>query len=218
MNFKKQKVKTQVFTGLPAFSEALVARMKNTKVLCDFEPVELCNLEYLPHRGAAIAAHKDDSWLWGERLVTINLLSDTKYTMTWDAKQMAANGDSKQTVESDSERTGRTQTIPSQILSSSHHMGCASIDLDIDLTKVAVEISIPARALIVLHGEARHRWLHAIHSRHITERRVGITLRELSDVFRNDGPLEQIGDELLQKAASFDGVSVAEYELQQKCG
>uniref|UniRef100_A0A0G4GB93 Fe2OG dioxygenase domain-containing protein n=1 Tax=Chromera velia CCMP2878 TaxID=1169474 RepID=A0A0G4GB93_9ALVE len=47
------------------------------QVLRDFCPVELCNLEYDPERGSAIDPHLDDSWLWGERLVTLNLLSDT---------------------------------------------------------------------------------------------------------------------------------------------
>lgn len=42
--------------------------------------MELCNLEYTPERGACIAPHKDDSWLWGERLVTFNLLSTTVLT------------------------------------------------------------------------------------------------------------------------------------------
>ena len=32
-------------------------------------------LEYDPSRGAAIAPHIDDSWIWGERIVTCSLLS-----------------------------------------------------------------------------------------------------------------------------------------------
>lgn len=48
----------------------------------DFFPVELCNLEYVPERGSAIVPHLDDSWLWGERLVLLNLESETKMTFT----------------------------------------------------------------------------------------------------------------------------------------
>jgi hypothetical protein len=48
----------------------------------DFVPVELCNLDYCPTRGAAIAPHKDDSWLWGERLVTLTLLCGTMLTFS----------------------------------------------------------------------------------------------------------------------------------------
>ncbi len=53
-------------------------------ILKDFLPVELCNLEYVPDRGSAIDPHFDDFWLWGERLVTLNLLSETVLTMTHD--------------------------------------------------------------------------------------------------------------------------------------
>ena len=42
-----------------------------------FKPVELCNLDYHPTRGSAIDPHFDDNWLWGDRLITINLLSST---------------------------------------------------------------------------------------------------------------------------------------------
>ncbi len=40
------------------------------------------NLEYSPERGAAIDAHFDDFWLWGERLITVNMLSGTWLSMT----------------------------------------------------------------------------------------------------------------------------------------
>lgn len=56
--------------------------MKDYPVLKDFIPVELCNLEYTPERGSAIDPHFDDFWLWGERLVTLNLLSDSVLCMT----------------------------------------------------------------------------------------------------------------------------------------
>ncbi|XP_071110999.1 alpha-ketoglutarate-dependent dioxygenase alkB homolog 4-like isoform X1 [Haliotis cracherodii] len=84
VNFKKQKVKTDVFTGLPDFSQFLYERMKAVPHLEDFIPVELCNLEYVPERGSAIDPHFDDFWLWGERLVTLNLVSDTTLCFTKD--------------------------------------------------------------------------------------------------------------------------------------
>ena len=83
MNFKRQKVKLGSFNGLPLFSEQLVRRMRcEIEVLRDFTPVELCNLDYSPDRGSAIDPHKDDDWLWGERLVTLNLLSHTYLSFT----------------------------------------------------------------------------------------------------------------------------------------
>ena len=48
--------------------------------LLDFNPVELNLLEYNEQRGSNIAPHFDDFWLWGERIVGINLLSDSVMT------------------------------------------------------------------------------------------------------------------------------------------
>ena len=83
VNFKKRKLKLNNFTGLPQFSKALVERMWRTvPLLSDFQPVELCNLEYTPDRGSSIDPHFDDFWVWGERLVTVNLLSDSLLTFS----------------------------------------------------------------------------------------------------------------------------------------
>lgn len=90
VNFKKKKLKTDCFVGFPAYSGYLLDRLNSVTVLEDFQPVEMCNLEYEPSRGSAIDPHYDDFWLWGERLVTVNLLSDTAYTLTLpdDARQV----------------------------------------------------------------------------------------------------------------------------------
>lgn len=82
VNFKKKKVHVGRFSGLPAASRRLVLRMQQERTLVDFQPVEQCNLDYRPERGSAIDPHLDDSWLWGERLVTLNMLSDTTLTMS----------------------------------------------------------------------------------------------------------------------------------------
>ncbi|RXM95048.1 Alpha-ketoglutarate-dependent dioxygenase alkB-like 4 [Acipenser ruthenus] len=82
VNFKKRRLKVAGFSGLPGFSRLVVRRMKEQPVLKDFQPVEQCNLDYHPRRGSSIDPHLDDSWLWGERLVTLNLLSDTVLTMS----------------------------------------------------------------------------------------------------------------------------------------
>nr|XP_033697050.1 alpha-ketoglutarate-dependent dioxygenase alkB homolog 4 isoform X2 [Tursiops truncatus] len=69
VNFRKQKLKTAGFRGLPSFSREVVRRMGLYPVLEDFRPVEQCNLDYCPERGSAIDPHLDDTWLWGERLL-----------------------------------------------------------------------------------------------------------------------------------------------------
>ncbi|XP_069647509.1 alpha-ketoglutarate-dependent dioxygenase alkB homolog 4 isoform X1 [Haliaeetus albicilla] len=86
VNFKKQRLKAGSFTGLPSFSKKIVAQMKACSVLGGFLPVEQCNLDYMPERGSAIDAHFDDWWLWGERLVSLNLLSKTVLSMSCDSE------------------------------------------------------------------------------------------------------------------------------------
>ena len=84
VNFKKKKIKVGDFNGLPAYSKFIVERMNLQALLKYFLPVELCNLEYTPERGSSIDPHIDDTWLWGEHLVTVNLLSRTLLTLTED--------------------------------------------------------------------------------------------------------------------------------------
>ncbi|KAM4760594.1 alpha-ketoglutarate-dependent dioxygenase alkB homolog 4 isoform 1-T1 [Cyanocitta cristata] len=86
VNFKKQRLKAGSFTGLPGFSRKIVAQMKACAVLSGFLPVEQCNLDYRPERGSAIDPHFDDWWLWGERLVSLNLLSKTVLSMSCDSE------------------------------------------------------------------------------------------------------------------------------------
>uniref|UniRef100_UPI00358E5553 alpha-ketoglutarate-dependent dioxygenase alkB homolog 4 isoform X2 n=1 Tax=Myxine glutinosa TaxID=7769 RepID=UPI00358E5553 len=82
VNFKKQRVRAAGFSGLPSLSRPLLHRMNQIPILHDFKPVEQCHLEYDPCRGSAIDPHTDDAWLWGERLVTLNLLSTVTLTFT----------------------------------------------------------------------------------------------------------------------------------------
>ncbi|XP_075248847.1 alpha-ketoglutarate-dependent dioxygenase alkB homolog 4-like [Convolutriloba macropyga] len=83
-NFKKKKLRLESFTGLPSFSEKLLPKLKveANGVLDDFEAVEQCHLDYDPIRGSHIDMHYDDFWLWGDRLVTVNLLSDSIISLT----------------------------------------------------------------------------------------------------------------------------------------
>lgn len=124
----------------------------------NFTPVELCNLDYRPERGAAIDPHMDDSWIWGERLVTLNLLSHTILTFT-----------------------------PNVGPAHSLHQ---------------VEINMPRRSLIIVSGRARFQWQHSIQRRHVTSRRVAITLRELSPEFSPGGPsYRPLGQRILEMAS-----------------
>uniref|UniRef100_A0A4W5JD00 AlkB homolog 4, lysine demthylase n=1 Tax=Hucho hucho TaxID=62062 RepID=A0A4W5JD00_9TELE len=167
VNFKKHKVRLGGFSGLPPISRKLVLRMSQEPVLAGFQPVEQCNLDYHPQRGSAIDPHLDDSWLWGERLVTVNLLSDTTLTMS---------------LEEGLSELGQGE--------------------------VRVSVQLPCRSLVVVYGEARHRWKHAIHRHDIHERRVCSTYRELSAEFMFGGEQQNVGSQLLDIALSFEGTPI----------
>jgi len=152
VNFKKKKIRIDTFQGFPAFSRFIIDRMKSVDKLADFLAVEMCNLEYVPSRGSAIDPHFDDFWLWGERLVTVNLLSHTCYTLS----QKDSN--------------------------------------------VKVLVSLPRRCLCVLAADARYKWMHAIERHHVTSRRLGINIRELTEEFLENGSSWPVGNELLDKA------------------
>ena len=92
VNFKRHKVKLGHFSGLPGYSRSLVERLTTSlPSLADFHPVELCNLDYCPMRGSSIDPHRDDEWVWGERLVTVNLLSPTFLTFSLPQHSLAVH-------------------------------------------------------------------------------------------------------------------------------
>ena len=67
---------------MPRELEPILARFHDIGTLRDFATVEALFLNYDPARGAHIEPHFDDSWLWGERLISLSLLSSSTMTMT----------------------------------------------------------------------------------------------------------------------------------------
>ncbi|XP_055462589.1 alpha-ketoglutarate-dependent dioxygenase alkB homolog 4 isoform X1 [Psammomys obesus] len=187
VNFRKQKLRMAGFQGLPRFSQKVVQRMGLYPGLEDFQPVEQCNLDYSPERGSAIDPHLDDAWLWGERLVTLNLLSATVVSMASEAPGSLLLS---------SDPSVGPDTSEGNIMTPSRTVSCQEVE---------VAISVPCRSLLMLTGPARHQWTHAIHRRHIKARRVCITFRELSGAFLPGGQQEEVGQELLRAALSFQG-------------
>uniref|UniRef100_A0A8C4JIQ2 AlkB homolog 4, lysine demethylase n=1 Tax=Dromaius novaehollandiae TaxID=8790 RepID=A0A8C4JIQ2_DRONO len=186
VNFKKQRLKAGSFIGLPSFSKKIVTQMKDYSVLDGFLPVEQCNLDYIPERGSAIDPHFDDWWLWGERLVSLNLLSKTVLSMSCDSE------DSIQLFPSFSKEK---ELSPSGSLAQTL----------VPSKEVTVAIHLPRRSLVVLYGDARYKWKHAIYRKHIEHRRICVTFRELSAEFSAGGRHEELGKELLGIALSFQG-------------
>ncbi|XP_037362780.1 alpha-ketoglutarate-dependent dioxygenase alkB homolog 4 [Talpa occidentalis] len=187
VNFRKQKLKTAGFSGLPSFSRELVQRMSLYPVLEGFQPVEQCNLDYCPERGSAIEPHLDDTWLWGERLVSLNLLSPTVLSMSRETPGSLLLG---------LDPTGFPEPLVEGVMAPSRSVLCQEVE---------VAVALPRRSLLVLSGAARHQWKHAIHRRDIGARRVCTTFRELSAEFCSGGRQQELGQELLQLSLSFQG-------------
>ena len=80
-NFKKRKVKVGSFCGFPRSTQFIQERFKSVISLKDYKTVEQCSIEYRPETGARIDPHIDDCWVWGERIVQLNMLSDSVLPM-----------------------------------------------------------------------------------------------------------------------------------------
>ncbi|CAF3989326.1 unnamed protein product, partial [Adineta steineri] len=167
INFKKQTIKTKYFTGMPTYSKTFIERLQTHRLLNDFQSVELCNLDYCSQRGSHIDPHIDDIWIWGERLITVNLLSNTILSL-----------------------------IPN--------------DKD---TKKIIYIPLPRRWMIVLYGDARYEYKHAIQRQHISERRIAITFRELTgktETFSVEN--KDLYEKIIRIGKRFTGISVGRFE------
>ncbi|VDO24569.1 unnamed protein product [Haemonchus placei] len=83
VNFKHKKVKTDTFVGMPEYADMLLEKMRavSEEKLGSYVPFEMCNLEYDESRKSAIEMHFDDTWIWGNRLISINLLNDSIMTL-----------------------------------------------------------------------------------------------------------------------------------------
>ena len=72
---KKRKVKAgKSFRGFPLCTKFLQDRFKMVESLNGFQTIEQCSIEYRPEAGASIDPHIDDAWIWGERIVQLNML------------------------------------------------------------------------------------------------------------------------------------------------
>lgn len=71
MRFNQRKVVCEKFIGVPDYADLILNRLESFDVdkFGNYQPFELCNLEYSAERDSAIEMHKDDSWVWGERLI-----------------------------------------------------------------------------------------------------------------------------------------------------
>lgn len=111
-------------------------------MLHDFKTIEQCSLEYDSERGASIDPHVDDCWIWGERIVTVNVLGDSVLTMTpYHGPITRYNLDYVSKYDS--------------ILEKDMHK-TRSLDTD---DNIVIRLPMPARSLMVLYGPARYNTL-----------------------------------------------------------
>lgn len=101
----------------------------------DFKTIEQCSLEYNPDRGASIDPHIDDCWIWGERIVTVNVIADSVLTMTPYTENNRYNLD----------------CVNSQKL-----IGNENSVTKPSCENIVVRIPMPERSLLVLYGAARY--------------------------------------------------------------
>lgn len=206
VNFKKKKVKTDDFRGLPAYFTPVEDKMRLSKSVSDFEAVELCNLDYNPKRGSCIDPHYDDWWLWGPRLVTFNLLSDTVLTLTKPEQHWMLT-DEDLIDERCSDRNLSQGNIDGEA-GVSHSSDCQSwsdafkksVSVVVPPRLCAVQVRLPRRSMLVLCGDARFSWHHSILREDVRGRRIAMTVRELSEEFLEGGASSDFGTELLNIA------------------
>lgn len=174
------------FRGFPAYSSFVQQRFKKVSLLDNFQTIEQCSLEYDPTKGASIDPHIDDCWIWGERVVTVNCLSDSILTL------VRYKGDIKR------------YNLP--LVATYRNSLLAPLATEAELekfTEVSVLVPMPNRSLIVLYGPARYQFEHSVLRTDITSRRVCIAYREFTPMYLNNGCHAEQGQTITKKSQSF---------------
>lgn len=61
---------------MPEYADLLLDKMTkyDERKLGNYQPFEMCNLEYEEVKKSAIEMHQDDMWIWGNRLIRYFLI------------------------------------------------------------------------------------------------------------------------------------------------
>ncbi|XP_045597433.1 alpha-ketoglutarate-dependent dioxygenase alkB homolog 4 [Procambarus clarkii] len=221
-NFKKRRVRTETFVGYPAYTKFIQDRFNTVDILCGFQTVEQCSLDYPAERGASIDPHIDDCWIWGERIPTLSLLIDstltlrkyrgpkTKYNLI-DMRDypliVRKNGTVKEEREIETElselhinKISTTNTLTNlQDTNSSKN----DDPLLRNIEESVIRVPMPHRSLVILYGPVRYEWEHGILREDIPSRRVCITYRELTPTYLKYGQKAEIGEQILKASKNF---------------
>lgn len=203
-NFKKRKVKVGSFQGFPKETRFIQDRFARVPSLRDYKTVEQCSIEYRPETGARIDPHVDDCWIWGERIVQLNLLADSALTLfpvTGDPYRYNL-ADVKTYPKVMNDQTCQVQFNP--FVSDKWPAGPSHYNLSsFEHLKRVIRVPLPRRSLLVLYGNPRYNWEHCILRRDISSRRIVIAYRELTPTYLPNGPEECVGRDILAKASTF---------------
>lgn len=205
------------FDGFPRTTQFVQKKFEEISLLRNFKTVEQCSLEYDPERGASIDPHIDDCWIWGERIITVNVLGDSVLTMTpYRGPITRYNLDFVSNY--------------SSILANDVCHNAQIVDID---DNMIVRLPMPARSLMILYGPARYnilfvniieteilleivhrilyvdflfvryRWEHSVFREDITSRRVCLAYRELTPPYLENGEHYAEASEILRQASFF---------------
>ena len=201
-NFKKKKVKPGHFDGFPKCTKFIQDRFSTVPSLEDYKTVEQCSIEYRPETGSRIEPHIDDCWIWGERIVQLNLLSDCFLTlMPYYGGNDRFNLDDVATFPRILNDDGDVIFNPFKnkfVQSEPYRLKCKD-----DLINGIVRIPLPRRSLLLLYGQPRYDWEHCIVREDIKNRRIVIAYRELTLPYLPGGTEDNIGKEILERAKHF---------------
>jgi alkylated DNA repair protein alkB family protein 4 len=170
VNYKKKKVKsdynTIVFPKYKQFIEERIEqlyKLSNLEILKNYKLHEIGNLYYCKERGSHIEAHIDDDWIWGNRILGVNLLSDTIITFSKEINSVdnliVKNLDSVDNITKKENLNVNVQSKSESTL----------IELNIPLLKNQVYL---------FSGISRYEWKHQVKPENITSERIVITCRE----------------------------------------
>ena len=214
------------FTGYPLFTKFIQDRFQEVPLLKDFRTVEQCSLDYRTGRGSSIDFHIDDCWIWGERIPTLSLASDSVLTlmrhdglvrcdgnlMRFDGSHPRYNLPDVDNYPAVVDGSGNCRDVA---LLGEFYAGNRSLRYEFPLTSneltdelkrkmpYLVRIPMPRRSLIILYGDGRYTYEHSVLREDVLGRRVCVTYRELTPTFRECGPEGQMGHQILDVAKKF---------------
>lgn len=209
VNYKQQTVRVaDAFRGVP--KQLLESRaIQKLRVLfdrSDFAPAGYFFQEYRGAESSNFEPHIDHEWFWGNSIFDLNLLEDSILSFfspeAEDERHFADEGSSESSKgtapagdEKDVEHSGdRSERSPhfdgvlgddqewsSAEKPSAEKMFSTSMgEPPTTRRSIRVDVPLPRRCLLVFSGAARYKWQHAILEEAVVDRRISLTVRELS--------------------------------------